>query len=147
MRCAPGVLAAGPQPAPPAVPYHVPMTKTPPSHVPEELSRNLERIGVSLAYGEKIDLGSSSIVPVAVVGLGFGAGEGEDPRAGAEGANLSGGGGGGGGSAVPVGAYVSDEFGTRFEPNVIALLVAATPIAFAVAWGLPKLVRAFKKRR
>ncbi|MDO5052032.1 MAG: hypothetical protein Q4E05_03965 [Pseudoclavibacter sp.] len=119
------------------------MTKTPASHVPEELSRNLERIGVSLAYGEKIDLGSSSIVPVAVVGLGFGAGEGEDPRAGAEGANVS----GGGGSAVPVGAYVSDEFGTRFEPNVIALLVAATPIAFAVAWGLPKLVRAFKKRR
>lgn len=90
-------------------------------------------------------MGSSSIVPVAVVGLGFGAGEGEGNKI-EEGAEGHGTGAGGGGSAIPVGAYVSDEFGTRFEPNVIALLVAAFPIALTVAWGLPKLIRAIKKR-
>lgn len=116
---------------------------------------SLKRMGVPLAYGEKVELGDSSLIPVVIAGFGFGEGEGnvaapqlrkvaEGEHAGETGSG-HGNGAGGGGFAVPVGAYVSDEFGTRFRPNVIALLVAVLPLACVAGWALPKLVKALKK--
>lgn len=116
---------------------------------------SLKRMGVPLAYGEKVELGGSTLIPVAISGFGFGEGEGDVAapqfRKPAEGEHAGetgsghGTGSGGGGFAVPVGAYVSDEFGTRFQPNVIALLVAVLPLAVVAGWALPKLVKALKK--
>lgn len=125
----------------------------------EHLVDNLKRMGIPLAYGEKVELGSSTLIPVAISGFGFGEGEGSGDLPSGVGRALAGGegdandehghgagsGSGGGGFSIPVGAYVSDEFGTRFQPNLIALLVAVLPLAVVAGWSLPKLVKAIKR--
>lgn len=112
-----------------------------------ELVENIKRLGVSLAYGDKVELGSTTIVPVAIAGFGFGAGEGSGRigKVDDDGELGSGSGSGGGGSAIPIGAYVSDEFGTRFQPNIIALLVAVLPLALVAGLALPKIIKAVKR--
>ena len=126
----------------------------------EQVLENLKRMGVPMAYGDKVELGGSSIIPVALATFGFGSGEGEgefgkptvriasdgdDGAAGDDHRGGTGAGMGGGGVSVPIGAYISDEFGTRFQPNIIALLVAALPLAIVGGWALPRLVKALKK--
>ncbi|GGA76461.1 hypothetical protein GCM10011490_29050 [Pseudoclavibacter endophyticus] len=129
----------------------------------EQLLDNLKRMGVPMAYGDKVQLGSAEVIPVAMATLGFGGGEGQGDFGGKSGgsggsgqgaddsgsdASHRGGNGagmGGGGMSVPIGAYINDEFGTRFQPNVIALLVAVLPLALVAGCTLPRLVKALKK--
>lgn len=125
----------------------------------EQLLDNLKRMGVPMAYGDKVELGGAEVIPVALATFGFGSGEGQGDvgtgaRSGGDDDSSSregmGGGGtgagmGGGGASVPIGAYVSDEFGTRFQPNVIALLVAVLPLALVAGCALPRIIRALKK--
>ncbi|SJM51831.1 Gll3345 protein [Gulosibacter sp. 10] len=99
----------------------------------------MTKVGARLAYGEKIDFGHEQIIPVAFWAGGSAEGQGGlDPDRRAEG-------GGEGGVAIPLGAYVGDDYGTRFRPNIIALLATLTPLVMVAGWALPRLVKALKK--
>lgn len=116
------------------------------ANVTERVLDNIKRIGVQTAYGDKVELGSTTLVPVALAG--FGVGEAEGKGGGSEAAEPNdgaGSGGGGGGFSVPIGAYVNDEFGTRFQPNIIALLGVSLPLAAVVGWALPRIIKALKR--
>ena len=96
--------------------------------------------GVRTAYGEPVKLDDVTVIPVALAWFGFGAGEGpKDPDVGS--------GGGGGGASVPIGAYIKDKTGVRFEPNPIALLAVAIPFAWVATRGLALVLRALRRRR
>jgi uncharacterized spore protein YtfJ len=96
-------------------------------------------MGIHSVYGEPIELDGVSIVPVALVQFGFGGGGDSDDAAQS--------GGGGGGVSVPVGAYVRDGDGVRFEPNMIALLAVGIPFVWVAGHALARVLRALKKRR
>jgi uncharacterized spore protein YtfJ len=104
--------------------------------VVERLAGSVPSWGARVAYGEKSTVGGQDLLPVAIVAFGFGAGEGSGATPAteklAEGKG-EGSGGGGGGIALPIGAYVQSPEGAVFKPNVIALVVAATPIVMSVA--------------
>ena len=67
-------------------------------------------------------------MPVALVAYGFGAG-------GATDGDGTGSGGGGGGYTLPIGAYVGDSLGVRFQPNPVALLAVADPVRVGLRQG------------
>lgn len=91
----------------------------------------LERLGDSLGstatvksvFGEPIQQGGKTVVPIAKVAYGFGAGSGQDDKSGKHG---EGGGGGGGVRAFPAGALEITSAGTRFIPftNARSLIAA-----------------------
>lgn len=96
--------------------------------------------GVRTAYGEPVTLDDVTVIPVALAWFGFGGGTGpEEPSVGN--------GGGGGGASVPVGAYIKDRTGVRFEPNPVALLAVAIPFVFVTTRGLAAVLRALRRRR
>jgi len=65
-------------------------------------------ISTTTVYGEAVNIGGKTVVPVAKVCYGFGAGAGQGPEV--EGKQPTGGGGGGGARVVPVG-YLMEEAG------------------------------------
>jgi hypothetical protein len=95
--------------------------------------------GVRTAYGEPVTMDEVTVIPVALAWFGFGGGEGPQ-----ESAHPSGGGGGGG---VPIGAYIKDKTGLRFEPNPIALLAVAIPFAWVTTRGIALIFKALRRRR
>ncbi len=107
--------------------------------ITKQIADTVSSVGVHAAYGEPVELDGSIIVPVAVASYGFGAGE-----AGAE-AQGEGAGGGGGGFAWPVGAYVTRDGFTRFEPNTIALLAVGIPFVCVAGRAISRVVKALKK--
>lgn len=116
-----------------------------------DLADRFRSIGVKSVYGDPVDLDGSTLVPVAVSFYGFGAGQGEGNGDGASGEKTtgtvggSGSGGGGGGYSWPVGAYVSDSTGVRFEPNVISLIVVAVPLISVTGKALSHVIKALKR--
>ncbi|QIM16446.1 hypothetical protein G7067_08465 [Leucobacter insecticola] len=112
------------------------------ANLTKQLAVTLTKVGVHSAYGAPVEVDGTTIMPVACTGYGFGAGEatGEQADAGGQGE-----GGGGGGLAIPVGAYVTREGVTRFEPNVLALLVVGTPFVCVAGRALARVVRALKR--
>jgi uncharacterized spore protein YtfJ len=88
------------------------------------------QIGASVrnVYGDPVDVGGRTVIPIARVSYGFGAGGGARGSEEAE-SERGGSGGGAGMSARPVGALEITEAGTRFIPFVdparlgIALIV------------------------
>lgn len=109
--------------------------------LPKELAETLSNVGVSASYGEPVEIDGTTIIPVAVTSYGFGAGEGvpgTDDTA-------EGSGGGGGGFSVPVGAYITRNGTTRFEPNTIALLAVGIPLIFVSGRALTRVVKALKR--
>lgn len=100
-----------------------------------QLANAVKSVDVHAVYGEARDIEGTTVVPVAVVGYGFGGG-GDDGN---------GTGGGGGGYAWPVGAYVGDSLGVRFQPNPVALLVVGIPFVWVAGKALARIVRALKK--
>ena len=66
-----------------------------------------DRAGVETVYGDPVEAGDRTVIPVARVAYGFGGGSGEDEEG-------TGFGGGGGVVASPVGALEVDGDGTRF---------------------------------
>lgn len=103
-----------------------------------ELGKLTTSMGVTSVYGEQQDVDGVRIVPVAAVWAGFGAGESAE-------AGDAGSGGGGGGVSVPVGAYVRQGDGIRFEPNVIALLTVGIPFIWVAGKALSRVIRALKR--
>jgi uncharacterized spore protein YtfJ len=106
----------------------------------------LHQIGESLGssatvksvFGEPIQAGGKTVIPVAKVAYGFGGGFGTghgkvDPKGGRSG---EGGGGGGGVRAFPAGALEISEDGTRFIPFPDLRWLAAAFAAGAVVGGL-----------
>jgi hypothetical protein len=100
-----------------------------------KIADSLSNIGVRAAYGEPVEQDGTSIIPVAVAGYGFGAGEMPE----------NGEGGGAGGGSIPVGAYVTRDGYTRFEPNIIALLVVGAPFVWIAGRALARVIKALKK--
>lgn len=99
-----------------------------------ELGKNAASLGVKSAYGEPQEADGAQFTPVALTFSGFAGGNAEDSEGGA-----------GGGVAVPLGVYVRREEGLRFEPNVIALLVVATPFIWTASRAISRIIRALKK--
>ncbi|QEO15776.1 hypothetical protein FLP10_16115 [Agromyces intestinalis] len=111
-----------------------------------DLADKVAGVGVRTSYGDPVDVGGSTIVPVALGYYGFGGGSGsgegdvgEDRQGHGEGS-----GGGGGGVSIPLGAYVGRGGEVRFEPNVIGLLLVATPFVWALGKTLRWIIRALK---
>ena len=108
-----------------------------------QLAEKITNIGVRNSYGTPIEVDGATIIPVALVSFGFGGGEGDTTNA--ENAGDSGSGGGGGGMSVPVGAYVTRNGATRFEPNPIALLAVCVPLVTATGFAAARMVKALKR--
>lgn len=104
-----------------------------------KLAETISGSGIKSVYGEPIVLDGTTIVPVAAVQFGFGGG------GVGEGGEDTPGGGGGGGMAVPFGAYVSDELGVRFRPNLITLLAVGIPFLWVAGHAWARVIRALKK--
>jgi uncharacterized spore protein YtfJ len=94
-----------------------------------------EAITVRRVYGEPFERDGVTVIPAAAVGGGAGGGGGEDPER-----NQRGGGSGFGLGARPVGAYVIDDAGVRWEPatDLTRLLLRAQVVAalMLVLWLL-----------
>jgi len=113
------------------------------ANITKQIADTVSSVGVHAAYGDPVDLDGTSIVPVAIASYGFGAGEagGEDGGS----SHGEGAGGGGGGFACPVGAYVTRDGYTRFEPNTIALLAVGIPFVWVAGRAIARVVRALKR--
>jgi uncharacterized spore protein YtfJ len=111
------------------------------SSLTEKLMENARHTGIKSVYGDPIELGDATIVPVALAYYGFGAGDegGDKP------ADDRAGGGGGGGASVPIGAYIRDADGVRFQPNIISLLAVAIPFVWVAGRSWARVIRALKK--
>lgn len=116
----------------------------------ERLAELTKDVGVSNVYGEATELNGIQVVPVAMTFHAFGAGEGKGNSAGdnqpftGEG---EGSGGGGIAGTIPLGVYVRDIRGLRFEPNIVVLLAVATPFLWVAGRTLAHLAKATRKRR
>lgn len=108
----------------------------------QQLADTVTQVGVHSSYGEPVEVDGTTIMPVACTSYGFGAGEG---GGGLEDAQGEGSGGGGGGMSVPVGAYVTRDGYTRFEPNIIALLAVGVPFVWVAGRALARIIKALKK--
>lgn len=117
-----------------------------------ELGGTVSGVGVKTSYGEKVEIDGTTMVPVALGWYGFGGGAGEGNAAANDkverGGNVdgsgSGSGGGGGGVSIPIGAYIGRGGDVRFEPNLVTLVVVATPVIWILGRSLAKLVKALK---
>lgn len=110
------------------------------ANIAKELADSFTNTGVKLAYGEPIEIAGTTIVPVAAASYGFGAGEGV-----AEGEHNEGSGGGGGGMSVPVGAYITRNGRTRFEPNPVALIAVSIPFIGVAGWSVARVIKSLKR--
>ncbi len=108
-------------------------------NVTKQLADTVTTVGVHAAYGDPVDLNGTTVIPVAIASYGFGAGEGGAAEMG------EGSGGGGGGFACPVGAYVTRDGYTRFEPNTIALLAVGIPFVCVAGRAIARVIKALKK--
>jgi len=108
-----------------------------------ELADKVGGVGVKTSYGDAVDIGGSTVVPVALGYYGFGGGSGSGSMD-EKGGTGQGSGGGGGGVSIPLGAYIGRGGDVRFEPNLIGLLLAATPLVWVLGKSLRWIIRALK---
>jgi uncharacterized spore protein YtfJ len=109
-----------------------------------------ERLGTTAnaksVFGEPIQAGDKTVVPVAKVAYGFGGGFGSGKDGAHPGRDGEGGGGGGGVRAFPAGALEITSTGTRFVPfTSLAQLVPRVAVAFAAGVMFSSLV--LRRRR
>jgi uncharacterized spore protein YtfJ len=98
----------------------------------------LERIGetvgqgakVSAVFGEPVQCGNLTVIPVAKARFGFGGGGGSGSLKGEEG---SGGGGGGGAAVTPIGYIEMGEAGAKFKRIATPMDVFAFTAAVSIA--------------
>ena len=103
--------------------------------LPQQLAESIKSFGVHAVYGEPLDVEGTTVVPVALLAYGFGGG----------GDTEGGEGGGGGGYTLPIGAYIGDSLGVRFQPNSVALLAVGVPFVWVAGKALSRVIRALKK--
>ncbi|ANJ26772.1 hypothetical protein [Agromyces aureus] len=108
-----------------------------------DLADRVAGVGVKTAYGDKIEIEGIEVVPVALGYYAFGGGNGTGDAT--SNFNGSGSAGGGGSLSVPLGAYVGDGGRVRFDPNLIGLVLVATPFVFVVGHALKSVIRALKR--
>jgi uncharacterized spore protein YtfJ len=115
----------------------------------------LERsLSIRHVYGEPVQHGDTTVIPVAKVSYGFGAGGGRGPgrgrtREGAESSSQTegrndaqGAGGGGGVRMTPVGALEIGPGGTRFVHfQPLAPLLGAASLGLLLGWVLARRVK------
>lgn len=112
-----------------------------------------DRSGVRAAYGEPVEVDGATILPVAITSYGFGGRRGstgqsaEEAEANAqlEGAEPHNDAAAGGGFSWPIGAYVTRDGYTRFEANLISVLLVGIPFVCVAGRALRKIIRALKK--
>ncbi|MBT2499770.1 hypothetical protein J7E25_11745 [Agromyces sp. ISL-38] len=104
-----------------------------------ELAQTVAGVGVKTSYGETLDIDGTKVVPVALGYYGFGGGGGSDEK------GDQGSGGGGGGVSIPIGAYIGRGGDVRFEPNLIGLMLVATPLVWVTGKALKVVIRALKR--
>jgi uncharacterized spore protein YtfJ len=114
----------------------------------EPIATLIERsLNIKHVFGEPIQRGDTTIVPVAQVMYGFGAGGGEGRRRRANGGAIDdsspaegqGAGGGGGLRMTPAGALEIGPHGTRFVPfQPLRALLGAATVGLAVGWIIGK---------
>jgi uncharacterized spore protein YtfJ len=98
--------------------------------------------GVRAVFGEPLERGDKTVVPVARARWGFGGGAGQGPEE-----QGSGTGGGGGATADPIGYLLVSSEGARFEPIAQpvrvtpGLVLAATAGGALILWAFARLVR------
>lgn len=103
----------------------------------------LRRLGPKAVFGEPVQAGEVTVIPVAEVrlGFGFGFGSGRTTRSQAsESEEGSGGGSGGAGKVVPRGYIRMAPEGTRFEPIIDPMRMAMMAFAFS-GWLAFLLIR------
>lgn len=112
-----------------------------------ELAGTVAGVGVKTSYGDAVDIDGTKVIPVALGSYGFGGGSGSGDGGGG-GRDIhgqgSGSGGGGGGISIPLGAYVGRGGDVRFEPNLIGLILVATPLVWVTGKALRWVIRALK---
>jgi hypothetical protein len=116
------------------------------SSVVEKIGDLVKGIGLGTVYGEVTELNGVYIMPVALSFHAFGAGEGRGSGAPNGPGEGEGSGGGGMAASVPIGAYVRDIRGLRFEPNLVTLLSVATPLVWVSGKALSRLMRGTRRR-
>ena len=106
------------------------------------VERLAQRVGSSFGaatlFGEPVERGGVTVIPVSRAAWGFGGGSGSGP----EKVGGTGGGGGGGGSAWPVGYIELRDSETRFRP-----IVDLRPLVIAAGFGLAAGMVAAARRR
>ena len=114
------------------------------SNITEKLAESVPDRGVKIAYGEKVVVGGTEMVPVAFVSYGFGGGTmgGKGTMGSERDADMAGDGAGGGGVSIPVGAYIGGQDGLRFHPNPITSAWVSIPLIVVLGWAISKIVRA-----
>ena len=106
-----------------------------------KLAETITSSGIKSVYGEPIVVDGTTIVPVAAPQFGFGGAGAPAPAHDEE----APGGAGGGGVAIPFGAYISDETGVRFRPNLITLLAVGIPFVWVAGHAWSRIIRALKR--
>lgn len=101
------------------------------------LADTVTSAGAATIYGDPVTVDGVSLVPVALRWFGFGGGSGSED--GQEG------GGGGGGAVIPIGAYIKDDLGLRFQPNVVSVIAVGIPFVWVTGKALARIIRALKK--
>ncbi|QHF24275.1 hypothetical protein GTU73_09795 [Rathayibacter sp. VKM Ac-2804] len=102
------------------------------------LADKVTSAGAATSYGDPIEVDGVSLVPVSLRWFGFGGGSGSED-------GQEGGGGGGGGAVVPIGAYIKDDLGLRFQPNIVSVLAVGVPLVWVSGKALARIIRALKK--
>jgi uncharacterized spore protein YtfJ len=107
------------------------------TNIAETLAAAVKSFGVNAVYGQSQEIEGTTVVPVALMAYGFGGGS--------DGGEDSANGGGGGGYTLPIGAYVGDSLGVRFQPNPVAMLVVGIPFVWVAGKALALVIKALKK--
>ena len=117
----------------------------------EPIEQLFEKLKVDAVFGQPIQEGDVTIIPVAEVGVGFGFGSGQSPATEEqedEAESGTSGGGGGGGKATPRGFIKITPDGVFFESTLDEGRVALAGIAMS-AWAIfwiAATIRAFVKK-
>ena len=122
----------------------------------EPIEQLFEKLNVQAVFGQPIQEGEITLIPVADLAVGFGFGSGQAPAAeeqededdSPEGDPASGSGGGAGGKATPRGYIKITPDGVRFEFTIDENRVALAGIGM-VAWSVfwvAKTIRAFARK-
>ncbi len=118
----------------------------------ESIEQLFEKLRVDAVFGQPIQEGDVTIIPVAEVGVGFGYGSGRSPATEEEGGKADSGkgegGGGGGGKATPRGYIKITSDGVDFKSILDEGRVALAGIAMS-AWAIfwiAKTIRAFARK-
>jgi uncharacterized spore protein YtfJ len=129
----------------------------PQNEIVKRIEETLDRLSIRAAFGEPVQQGEVTIIPVAQINLGFGFGHGSGgkaepadgptpPEATGDTAAPGGAGGGGGGGARPLGYIQFDTNGAHFEPILDITRMGMAGILM-VGWAVFWFARALRRGR